>query len=79
MKIAAIKKAVESFSVEQLASAEEALLNGENLSIEIGGDDEGEQLTHIIAAKEIKMEVEKGVDSKTALRNYTQRVRNSIS
>lgn len=79
MKIAAIKKAVESFSVEQLASAEEALLNGEILSIEIGGDDEGEQLTHIIAAKEIKMEVEKGVDSKTALRNYTQRVRNSIS
>ena len=79
MKIAAIKKAVESFSVEQLASAEEALLNGEILSIEIGGDDEGEQLTHIIAAKEIKMEVEKGGDSKTALRNYTQRVRNSIS
>ncbi|TXC78591.1 DUF6952 family protein [Luteibaculum oceani] len=79
MKISAIKKAVEHYDLKSLEQAEEALMNEQSLPIEIEGEDEGEQLTHIIAAKEIRKEMESGVDSKQALRNYTQRVRNSIS
>lgn len=79
MKIAAIRAAVEKYSLEELIKAEEALLEEETLAIEIDGEDEGEQLTHIIAAKQIREEIEKGTDAKTALRNYTARVRNSIS
>ncbi len=80
MKIPAIKKAIESYSVEQLRAAEEALYEEQTPEIEIIGEDEGEQLTHILAAIEIKENMEKeGADFKTALRAYTQRVRNSIS
>lgn len=80
MKIPAIKKAVESYSIEELKAAEEALYAEEKLPVEIGGDDEGEQLTHILAAIWIKDEMQQqGVDFKDALRRYTQRVRNSIS
>lgn len=80
MKIPAIKKAVENYSIDQLKVAEEALYNEEALPIEIEGSDEGEQLTHIIAGIWIKQEMEKqGLEFKDALRAYTQRVRNSIS
>ncbi len=80
MKIPAIKKAVEEYSIEELKAAEQALYAEEKLSIEIGGDDEGEQLTHVLAAIWIKEDMlQKGTDFKDSLRAYTQRVRNSIS
>ncbi len=80
MKIPAIKKAVETYNVDQLKAAEEALYNEQPLGIEIEGSDEGEQLTHIIAAIWILKEMEeKACDFKDALRAYTQRVRKSIS
>ena len=80
MKIPAIKKLVESYKVTQLKEAEEALYEEQNLAIEVGGEDEGEQLTHIIAAIWIiqKMESE-NLDFKKALREYTQKVRESIN
>lgn len=80
MKIPAIKKLVESVSVEQLTEAETALLNEESLPFEVEGQDEGEQLTHIMAAIYILNTMsETGVDFKTALREYTQKVRESIN
>ena len=55
-------------------------MEGEPLGIEVGGADEGEQLTHIMAAMEVLKDVqENGSDPKEALRNYTKRVRESIS
>jgi hypothetical protein len=80
MKIPVIKKIVEAYNLVELHKAEIALYNEEKLGIEIGGDDEGEQLTHILAAVFIKEHmVEHGSDLKTALREYTLKVRNSIS
>jgi hypothetical protein len=80
MKIPVIKKLVEIESYENLQKAEESLLNGENLAIEVDGDDEGEQLTHIIAAMWIQEKMkEEGLDFKTALREYTKKVRESIN
>lgn len=80
MKLPVIKKAVETFSVEELKSAENALLEGENLPIPIDGDDEGEQLTHVLAAIFIKETMAaEGIEYNAALRKYTQRVRTSIS
>ncbi len=79
MKIPAIKKAVELFTSEQLREAEQALYEEQAPVISIEGDDEGEQLTHVLAALEIKENMAKGMDFKDALRAYTQRVRNSIS
>lgn len=79
MKIPAIKKLVESNSIEELEAAEQALYNEEKPTIEVEGSDEGEQLTHILAAIEILKQMQNGEEFKNALRNYTQRVRNSIS
>jgi len=80
MKIPAIKKAVENYSIEELKAAEEALYAEETLPVEIEGDDEGEQLTHVLAAIWIKEDMLlKASDFKDSLRSYTQRVRNSIS
>lgn len=79
MKIPAIRKLVEDYSRETLQAAEEALANEEQAPIEVEGEDEGEQLTHVFAALFIKEEIEKGVDFKTALREYTRKVRESIS
>ncbi|KOF03663.1 hypothetical protein AWW67_07635 [Roseivirga seohaensis] len=80
MKIPVIKKLVEEVALEDLKAAEEALMEEQKPAIEIQGDDEGEQLTHVFAAIFILEKMEKnGVDFKTALREYTQKVRTSIS
>ncbi len=80
MKIPVIKKLVEQYQVEQLEEAEEAILEERKPIIAIEGKDEGEQLTHAMAALEILREVrQSGVSVTEALRNYTQRVRKSIS
>lgn len=80
MKIPVIKEAVEKFSIDELEAAEVAILEEKPLKIDIQGDDEGEQLTHVMAAIAIKLQMEKdGLPFPKALRNYTQRVRKSIS
>ena len=79
MRTAAIKQLVEQYSMEQLQQAEEALLNEATPEVDLGPDEPGDQLTHVIGALEIKKEVASGVDEKTALRNFIQRVRSSIS
>ncbi|MFT4968660.1 MAG: hypothetical protein ACI9O4_000390 [Chitinophagales bacterium] len=81
MKIPAIKRIIESnYTLEMLDEAEEALINEQEPTIDIEGDDDGEQLTHIFAAKwVIEYMQSTGKDFKTSLREYTQKVRNSIS
>lgn len=80
MKIPEIKKLVETYSIEDLTKAEESILEELPVAIEVGGADEGEQLTHIMAAIWILKDMDSaGNDFKTSLRTYTQKVRNSIS
>lgn len=79
MKIPVIKKLVESFTIDELAQAEASIYEEQAPAIEVEGEDEGEQLTHIIAAMWIKNDMaEHGTDLKTSLRTYTQKVRKSI-
>lgn len=80
MKLPAIKKLVELYSIPQLQAAEEAILEEKQPEIEIEGADEGEKLTHIMAAVFIIEEMaQKGLDYPSALRAYSARVRTSIS
>lgn len=80
MQLPLIKNLVETYSLEQLRAAENAMMDETPLEITVEGKDEGEQLTHVLAAIDIKHDMEKNnLDYRTALRNYTQRVRNSIS
>jgi hypothetical protein len=80
MKVPEIKKLCETYTVEQLQEAEDAILNERTPSIEIGGDDEGEQLTHVLAAIWCLHDMqENGSSLPQSVRNYTVKVRNSIS
>lgn len=80
MKIPEIKRLVSAHTIAELSAAEEAILEGQQPVIEIIGDDEGEQLTHAIAAREVLASIEEeNLSPARALRNYSQRVRNSIS
>ncbi len=80
MKIPVIKALIEKYSKEELIQAEADIAEEKTPSIEIVGDDEGEQLTHAYAAIQIIEAMESNdLDFKTALREYTSRVRNSIS
>jgi len=80
MNIGIIKSIVEKYSIDDLQKAEDCLLNENILDIEIEGMDEGEQLTHVLAAIYIKqIMLEENVNVTQAVRLYTQRVRNSIS
>ncbi len=80
MKLPVIKALVENYSLEELKKAESVMEEGETPNMEVKGDDEGEQFTHVIAAVWVKEKMEKdGIDARAALREYTQKVRNSIS
>ncbi|CAN5160967.1 hypothetical protein BH23BAC1_BH23BAC1_27950 [soil metagenome] len=80
MKILAIKKLVETQPLKDLMAAEYALIEDKPLSFDVEGDDEGEKLTHIIAAIWIleRMKID-DIEFKAALREYTQKVRESIN
>ncbi|NDC31944.1 MAG: hypothetical protein EBZ58_13665 [Bacteroidetes bacterium] len=80
MKLPAIKELVEKYDIETLRAAEDAILNEQIPAIEVNGDDEGEKLTHVLGAIDVleKVQVE-GKDKSLALREFFQRVRNSIS
>jgi hypothetical protein len=80
MKLPAIKSIAEQFTLQQLQQAEEKLLNEETPDIDIPGDDDGEKLTHVLAAIDILNRVaHEGCDLRTAIRQFSERVRNSIS
>ena len=79
MKIPVIKKLVETYSTAELEKAEIEIMEEQIPSIEVEGEDEGEQLTHVIAAAWIQNEMRiNNLEFKDALRNYTKKVRSSI-
>lgn len=79
MKLSAIRTLVSTYSLDQLREAETCLYDEKQPEIEVEGDDAGEQLTHILAAISILEDMARGTSERDALRNFSQRVRNSLS
>ena len=80
MKIPEIKRLVTTHNLDSLEKAELALVQEETMPFEVHGEDDGEVLTHILAAKWILEDMENsGRALKDSLRAYSQKVRNSIS
>lgn len=80
MQIPVIKKLVETYTLAQLQDAEAAMMEEQKPTIEVEGKDEGECLTHVLASIYIKDKMENnGIAFNQALRDFSQRVRNSIS
>jgi len=80
MNIADIRSIVEAgYTVQQLQQAEEAIVEGLSLTLEIPGVDEGEKLTHILAAIWVHNRMaEVGCTAMDAIREYSKKVRASI-
>lgn len=79
MNIASIRSLVQDVDHDTLAAAEAALLDGVAPAVPIPGIDEGEQLTHVMAALWVQSHMtESGQDVMTSIRAYTQKVRASI-
>lgn len=80
MKIPVVKNLVENYTMDSLREAEDALIDEKPLPFEVEGDDEGEKLTHILAAIFVLERMKnEGIEFKSALRDYTRMVRESIS
>jgi hypothetical protein len=80
MQINIVKKTAESYTLPQIEEAIHALENESNLTIEVEGVDEGEILTHLLGAKWILEQMTaNNTDLKTEWRNFSGRVRASIS
>ncbi len=80
MQIQVIKEIVGAYSIDELQKAEAALLDERQPEINIEGEDEGEQLTHILAAIWIKDHMDKtGESLNKSVRAYSVKVRTSIS
>ena len=80
MKMPVIKRLVESQTLQSLVAAEESLLDEREPAFEVEGEDEGEKLTHVFAAIFILNHMQDhGSEFKDALREYTKKVRVSIS
>ncbi len=80
MNISAIKKLVDNHDLVTLQMLQAELEEEKPLSEEIDGEDDGEKLTHLLGAIWIKEQMfANGTDYKTELRNFTSRVRGSIS
>ncbi|QIX61622.1 hypothetical protein FY528_06620 [Hymenobacter lutimineralis] len=80
MKIPAIKQLVETQTLPDLVAAEEAILEEQAPAFEVPGEDEGEQLTHVLAAIFILNHMQDHqMEFKEALREYTKKVRVSLN
>lgn len=80
MQVPAIKQLVENYELKELEEAESQLMEEQEPSIEVQGSDLGEKLTHVIAAVQVRKEMDaNGTPFGKAMRNYTEKVRNSIS
>ena len=80
MNIAAVRHLVEEYNAHQLQQAEADILEGKDLEITVKGEDEGEQLTHVLAALWVLQHMKETSDNlMTSIRAYTQKVRASIS
>lgn len=80
MQLSVVRQLVSDHDVATLQAAEEAILEEQKPQIQVDGVDEGEQLTHVMAAIWVLKDMEENnIPMNKAVRNYTVKVRNSIS
>jgi hypothetical protein len=79
MQLPIVRNLIQNHNLAELQAAEAALVEEQAPAIEVGGVDEGEQLTHVLLAIWAHEQMAAGVDDRTVLRQVAQRVRDSIS
>jgi hypothetical protein len=75
VKAGVIRKLAREHDLPALEAAAQSLLEGEGAPFEIGGDDDGERLTHVMLAQRIRKRVDAGEDLKAVFREVMGGVR----
>lgn len=75
MKAGVVRKLAREHDLPTLEAAAAALLGGEGAPFEIGGEDDGERLTHVMLAQRIRARVDAGEDLKAVFREVMGGVR----
>jgi hypothetical protein len=75
MKLIAIRRLVENYTIDQLQQAEFDIIQEKSLSILLDGKDQAEKLSIVIAAVWILEEMKEGHDFKEAFCQYAKKVR----
>jgi len=75
MKAGAVRTLAKERDIAALEAAAQSLLAGDGAPFEIGGDDDGERLTHVMLAQRIRKRVDAGEDLKAVFREVMGSVR----
>lgn len=75
MKAGAIRKLAKNVDADTLQRAIDALIEGEDLPIDVDGEDEGEKLTHCNLALRVRQRVDQGEELKVVFRDVMAQVR----
>ena len=79
MDIKAIKELATQYTVEELNSFAQKLENGETPNTPHSKEDPGDLLSDFIQAAEVRMLMNQGLEMKEAIREFSKRVRQTLS
>ena len=79
MKIAEVKRLATSFAYEQIEEAVSAFEVERKNTLEVAGENDGEKMSHLLAASFVRKQMDKGLDLNSAVREYSKRVRAILS
>lgn len=79
MKPAEARRLASAHTTDELSAASEALSEERAPSIEVGGEDPGEQLTHVLLALRIRAKVDAGEEPRDAYRAVMADVRGVLT
>ena len=79
MIVSVVRDLANRYSKSELDSAIEALETKRENTLGVAGKDDGERLSNLLAAAQIRSRMDKGMSLNDALREHSQRVRSMIS
>lgn len=79
MILAVVKDLVSKHSKDEIDRAISAFEAKRENTLNVEGPDDGEKLSNLLAASEIKARIDKGMPLNDAIRDFSQRVRSVLS
>lgn len=79
MKIAEVKRLATTYTHAQIEDAVSAFEIERRNPLEVTGENDGEKMSHLLAASFVRKQMDKGLDLNLAVREYSKRVRAILS
>lgn len=78
MKAGAVRTVAKTYTIEQIDAGIEAITEREEDLLNVGGDDIGERLTHLLLGRRVRARINAGEDEKSAFRAEMGAVRGTL-